>query len=186
MCFLNCRIGWSFSTWCGQLQSGTLKRRRASFSNCRIIPSTASSGTSCEQQNSKRWFSLGVTLSLGRQARTRSTKNAATVLRNGSNCGQSLQGHCCVIHGKSAAMRTLDLKRPTWPTTKNTCFGVRRFDLESNYEARVQRARNGAFSVTRNCALIQHMHGHTHKHTNDPWYLSSPQCCTRATPLKNV
>ena len=115
--FFNHRIGWSVLKWCEQLPNGTLKRRRASASNCRITPIAASSGTSCAQRNTNWLFSLGVTLSLGRQVRTRSTNNASKKSRNGSNLNRdwSLGGHSC---RKSAARRILASKRPTQPSTE--------------------------------------------------------------------
>jgi len=127
-------------------------------------------------------FRLGVTLLLVRQARTRSTNNAATISSNGSDRGKSLWDHCC---GKSAAIRTHASKQPTRLPTM-TRLALVCVDLNSKRKAWVAGARRGVFCATRSCVLIQNIHTHTHTHTNHPRCLSASECCTRATPLNHV
>jgi len=52
--------------------------------------------TSFARRNSRGWFSLGMTHSLGRHARKQSINNAATLSTNASNRGKSKWGHYCI------------------------------------------------------------------------------------------
>jgi len=155
MRFLNHRIGWSFLKWCGKLVSGTLTGRGASASKLTITRIRGTRGTSCERRNSMRCFSLAVTHSLGRHARTQPKTR-------GNSFDQRLKPQqialrpllwkvCCDAHASKQTTRL-----PTTTRLASVCV-----DLNSQSKARVEGAHRGVFWVTRSCALIQHIHTHT-------------------------